>query len=401
MSEPLVICQHVSKTFSVPTTPHHSLRGRILHPFDRTTHRQFDALDDVSFEVPRGEFFGIVGRNGSGKSTLLKVLAGIYPPDTGSVRLNGTLAPFIELGVGFNFELSGRDNVFINGALLGLTKREIEGRYDAIVDFAELDGFMDMKLSNFSSGMQVRLAFAVAIQASADVLLVDEVLAVGDERFQRKCFDVFQERKDRGETVVFVSHDMGAVGEFCDRAVLLEHGQVRMIGPARDVGHRYRMLNLGQDDDDQVGKEFDSGWIQDVWIEDTRGEPAATVQQREPLVLRVRIAVREALESPSCGLIITNSRGSDVFVMATGYANVETPPATAGSVLELRATVQNHLAQGSYWVTATLSDGDHGLPIDIRHHVAMFDVQAQTNTGAMVDLPYSLELTQATRAHPT
>src|SRR6185312_8467854 len=182
------------------------------------------ALKDISFEVKKGEFFGIVGRNGSGKSTMLKILAGIYQPTKGGVQKSGKLVPFIELGVGFNPELSGRENVFLNGALLGFSRKEIAAMYDEIVAFAELEKFMDQKLKNYSSGMQVRLAFSIAIRAKSDILLIDEVLAVGDASFQQKCFDYFYKLKQDKRTVVFVSHDMGAVERFCDRAVLIDNG---------------------------------------------------------------------------------------------------------------------------------------------------------------------------------
>lgn len=201
-------------------------------------------LKGVDFEVKKGDFFGIVGRNGSGKSTLLKLLAGIYTPDKGSVQLNGSLTPFIELGVGFNFELTGRENVFLNGALLGFSKDEMLAMYDDIVAFAELSSFMDQKLKNYSSGMQVRLAFSIAIKAESDILLLDEVLAVGDEDFQRKCNDYFQQVKNKGKTIVLVTHDMNAVRRYCNRAVLIEKGIVKTIGSPEEVASQYSLDNL-------------------------------------------------------------------------------------------------------------------------------------------------------------
>jgi len=208
----------------------------------------FVALDNISFSVKKGEFFGIVGRNGSGKSTLLKILAGVYSPSKGSVTINGNLTPFIELGVGFNPELSGRNNVFLNGALLGFTRKQILEMYDEIVEFAELENFMEEKLKNYSSGMQVRLAFSVAIRAKSDILLIDEVLAVGDAAFQRKCFDVFKKIKKEGKTVVFVTHDMGAVQEFCDRAIMIDSGKLVTIGKPREVALKYEVANSGSQD---------------------------------------------------------------------------------------------------------------------------------------------------------
>ena len=191
MNEVAIAVKDVHKSFRLPHEQHSGVKQFIINAFRRKSIRGYEnqhVLKEVSFEVAKGEFLGIVGRNGSGKSTLLKLLAGIYTPESGSVTINGTLVPFIELGVGFNPELTGRENVFLNGALLGFSRAQMEAMYDEIVDFAELHRFMDQKLKNYSSGMQVRLAFSIAIRANADILLLDEVLAVGDEAFQRKCY---------------------------------------------------------------------------------------------------------------------------------------------------------------------------------------------------------------------
>jgi len=211
------------------------------------------ALKDISFDIKKGEFFGIVGRNGSGKSTLLKILAGIYQPTSGKVKTNGKLVPFIELGVGFNPELSGRENVYLNGALLGFTRKEIDAVYNDIVEFAELERFMDQKLKNYSSGMQVRLAFSVATRARADILLVDEVLAVGDADFQKKCYEYFKGLKKTGTTVIFVTHDMSAVKEYCDRAVLIENGKIIHQGKPSVVSDEY--LKLFMPNTSEMNKE--------------------------------------------------------------------------------------------------------------------------------------------------
>jgi ABC-type polysaccharide/polyol phosphate transport system ATPase subunit len=241
MSEPLAIdVRHVSKTFSLPHQRRTTLKEVFLHPLTRTSYERQQALDDVSFSVGEGEFFGIVGNNGSGKSTLLKVLAGIYRHDRGTVEVNGILSPFIELGVGFNQELSGRDNVRINATLLGLGKKEIERRFDDILEFSGLERFIDQKLKNYSSGMQVRLAYSIAIQVDFDILLLDEVLAVGDQSFQEKCFATFDRFRADGKTIVLVSHDLDAVERFCDRAVLLNQGRIQAEGAPAHVLAAYR-----------------------------------------------------------------------------------------------------------------------------------------------------------------
>jgi ABC-2 type transport system ATP-binding protein len=236
----------LSKDFRLPHERRDSLKERVLS-FKKISFDKFHALRDINVEIKRGEFFGIVGRNGSGKSTLLKIIGGIYQPTKGSVRINGTLTPFIELGIGFNPELTGRENVYLNGAILGLTRKQVQAKYQEIVDFAELHKFMDQKLKNYSSGMQVRLAFSIAIQAHNDILLIDEVLAVGDTNFQRKCYNVFKEIKKSGRTVVFVTHDMSAVQEFCDRAMMVEDSRIVTIGKPREVALRYEVANASNE----------------------------------------------------------------------------------------------------------------------------------------------------------
>ena len=229
----------VSKSFMLPHQQRTTLKEHFLHPFDRTTYERQEALSDVSFSVEEGEFFGIIGPNGSGKSTLLKIIAGIYRPDSGWVAVRGRLSPFIELGVGFNPELSARDNVRINATLLGLSGSRLRQRFDDILAFAELEQHVDKKLKNFSSGMLVRLSFSIAIQVEFDVLLLDEVLAVGDQAFQEKCFATFDRFREERKTVVFVSHDLGTVAERCDRALLLRNGAPVALGPAPEVVAAY------------------------------------------------------------------------------------------------------------------------------------------------------------------
>jgi ABC-type polysaccharide/polyol phosphate transport system ATPase subunit len=230
----------VTKSFSLPHQQRNTLKEHFLHPFAKTTYEHQAALSDISFEVLHGEFFGIIGPNGSGKSTLLKILAGVYRQNSGEVHIHGLLSPFIELGVGFNPELSARDNIRINGSLLGLSARQLAERYDEIVSFSELERFMDQKLKNFSSGMLVRLAYSIAIQVDFDILLLDEVLAVGDQSFQEKCFDTFHRFRAEKKTIVLVTHDLDVLEQYADRVLLLQSGRVTKIGSAADVVARYR-----------------------------------------------------------------------------------------------------------------------------------------------------------------
>jgi len=240
VTPPAVEVVGVSKTFRLPHEERTTFKEHFLHPFDRVTYETQSALDNVSFSIQRGEFFGIVGPNGSGKSTLLKILAGIYRADSGSVRIDGLLSPFIELGVGFNPELNARDNVRVNGTLLGLSRRELDARFDEIIGFSELERFVDQKLKNYSSGMLLRLAYSIAIQVEFDVLLLDEVLAVGDASFQEKCFRTFERFREEGKTILLVTHGLGVLEEFADRALQLESGRIRSIGRPAEVIATYR-----------------------------------------------------------------------------------------------------------------------------------------------------------------
>lgn len=243
-SKPIVSVHNLHKIFRLPKEQHSGIKQKVINSIKGIRgYEEQHVLKGISFAVNEGDFFGIVGRNGSGKSTLLKLLAQIYSPNKGTVKVAGSLVPFIELGVGFNPELTGRENVFLNGALLGYSHEEMEKRYDGIVQFAELGRFMDQKLKNYSSGMQVRLAFSIAIQAEGDILLLDEVLAVGDEAFQRKCFNYFNELKRRKKTVILVTHDMGAVERFCNRAVFIENGEIKLMGAPHKVAAAYSKSN--------------------------------------------------------------------------------------------------------------------------------------------------------------
>ncbi|MEF2737910.1 MAG: ABC transporter ATP-binding protein [Bifidobacterium choerinum] len=247
MEQPVVLdVNHVEKWFKLPTEQASGLKQAFINWTKGIKgYKRQQVLKDVTFQVHRGEFFGIVGRNGGGKSTLLKIISQIYYPNSGSVHVEGKLVPFIELGVGFNPELTGRENVYLNGALLGFTPEEVDAMYDDIVEFAELEDFMDQKLKNYSSGMQVRLAFSVAIKAQGDILVLDEVLAVGDEAFQRKCDDYFTKvRQDPTKTVILVTHDMSAVKRYCTRAMFIQDGEVAVIGDKESVAERYTLDNL-------------------------------------------------------------------------------------------------------------------------------------------------------------
>ena len=259
-NEPALIIKNLEKSFRLPHEQHNGIKQNIINIFKGVKgYETQHVLRDISFEITKGEFFGIVGRNGSGKSTLLKLLANIYAPNKGLIQVNGSLTPFIELGVGFNPELSGRENVFLNGALLGFSHSEMMSMYDDIVEFAELEQFMDQKLKNYSSGMQVRLAFSIAIQAKGDILLLDEVLAVGDAAFQKKCYDYFEKIKNENKTIIIVTHDMGAVRRFCTKAAYIEKGRLVKIGDPIEIANYYDEANISKvNDNKNTPKKLDS-----------------------------------------------------------------------------------------------------------------------------------------------
>jgi ABC-2 type transport system ATP-binding protein len=379
--EPAVSVEQVSKTFRLPHEQHRSLKSLFIHGLrsGRTYERQ-QVLDDISFEIDKGEFFGIVGRNGSGKSTLLKLLAGIYTPDSGAVHVNGRLTPFIELGVGFNLELTGRDNVYLNGALLGFTRKEMGRMYDGIVEFAGLERFMDQKLKNYSSGMQVRLAFSIAIRAESDILLIDEVLAVGDENFQRKCYQYFSEVKKRGTTVVFVSHDMGAVRDFCTRAILIHDGEMVAEGNGGVVASKYSELNLdvveqGDADEQQdLVRRFGNGdaRIEKVWT--GSDEPKHSYTPSEQIQVNIRISVGKDLSNPVVGMILQDDQ--DRVVFATNTTELATPigDLRAGETVTAAFTIDNIYPNGKYHVSCAIANSERSTTfsrVERIHHFVL------------------------------
>ncbi|MDQ3555008.1 MAG: ABC transporter ATP-binding protein, partial [Chloroflexota bacterium] len=305
----------LSKAFRLPHEQVHTLKERALHPMRRQRFERLQALDGVSFDVGRGEFFGIVGRNGSGKSTLMKCLAGIYQADEGDMWLRGRMAPFIELGVGFNPDLTARDNVLINAVMLGVSPAEARERYDSIIAFAELEDFQDLKLKNYSTGMQVRLAFSVMVHVDADLLLIDEVLAVGDAAFQQKCHDVLNRAKDEGRTILLVTHDMSQVQRFCDRALLLERGKVVALDDSRTIARGYTQLNFPAQDVSstvQAIAQSDGGdggaEILEAWTQDPEGNRTPTLEQGRPCALVMRVRITKLTQEPVFGFSLTDEQ---------------------------------------------------------------------------------------------
>jgi ABC-type polysaccharide/polyol phosphate transport system ATPase subunit len=346
VSGPVVIeARGVDKTFRIPEHRIDSFRERATHPFTRVEYREHRALRGVSFDVRQGEFFAIVGRNGSGKSSLLKILASIYRADAGTVRTAGRVAPFIELGVGFNPEMTARENAVLNGVLMGLTLREARRSLDAVLEFAELEDFVDLKLKNYSSGMLVRFAFAVMVQADADIMLIDEVLAVGDAAFAQKCMDVFREKQRAGKTIVLVTHDMTTVQTLCHRAMLIHDGELRYIGEPEDTAlHYYRANFAGRDAGPAA---FAGEKVVDVNARVVRArlaDDAEELADGEPIVLDVVLEAARELVRPSFIFHVRNADGQAVFELQRGLDG----HVAAGRRVRLAGPVENRLVAGSY-----------------------------------------------------
>ena len=353
---PVVIeARGVQKTFRIPEHKVDTLKERVLHPLAAGPTRELRALRDVSFDVRRGEFFGIVGRNGSGKSTLLKIMSSIYRADGGRIRMAGRLAPFIELGVGFNPELTSRENVVLNGVMMGLGRREAQRRYDAVLDFAELRDFADLKLKNYSSGMMVRLAFAVMVEADADIMLVDEVLAVGDAAFGQKCMDVFRAKRRAGRTLVLVTHDMAAVQDICDRAMLIHDGRVRYDGDPEETALRYYRLNFhGATERNGGGAVPDVNVrVVEAGLTDAAGARVENVEQGQPIRISVVFEARQELEAPVFGFHVVNADGAAVFGFNRELADSTHVP--AGGRVRITGTVENPLLPGRYAISCMIS----------------------------------------------
>lgn len=405
--QPAVAVDHVSKRFRIPLDRSTTLKYRAVHPRSTSRYQELSALDDVSFSVPFGEFIGVIGPNGSGKSTLLKLLARIYFPTRGTVSVTGQVSPFLELGVGFNPELTARENVYLNGAVLGLTRPELSRRMEGIIHFAELERFADQKLKKFSSGMQVRLAFSVAVQADAEVLLMDEVLAVGDARFQAKCFDIFARYKREGRTVVLVTHDLGAVDNYCDRALYLDHGKLIDDGQSSKVTSHYRRrVGEAQEEEASEGQgrrgevdgtmpsedRWGSGEIRitNVTFSNAEGLPHHTFESGSQMTVAIDYRVLEDTlgsgEILDFALGIHRADGLLISVTGThGQHLAPTPPPRGEDGRIVYTVPQLRLLSGSYRVTASVVRKPNESAIDHREQAFEFRVVDETGRPGLLD----------------
>ncbi len=393
-----IVVEGVSKNFVLPHERAQSVKQSFTglfrkHENGAETQR---ALQDISFSVRPGEFFGIVGRNGSGKSTLLKLLAEIYQPTKGEIQVTGKLVPFIELGVGFNPELTGRENVYLNCALLGFAPKEVRSMYKQIVAFAELERFMDQKLKNYSSGMQVRLAFSVAIMAEADILLVDEVLAVGDADFQRKCFEYFRSLKKRKKTVVFVTHDMSAVREYCDRAILIDRSHLVLDGTAEQVAEQYTQL-FSKESEDQPEHDKTTGarWGDGrARVSKVHVSKKQLTKHDKELVITSSVTANQDLEGPILGFSVKDSADNMLFGTNSRIKRQRLGDLKKGQTVEARWTVPNIFADGRHYVNVTVEHSDGISVCDWWVEAESFTARNDEQTAYSIAPPVELTITQ-------
>jgi ABC-2 type transport system ATP-binding protein len=352
----------VYKDFRLPHEVNNNLKQKVLNPFKRVKIEKQHILKDISFDIEKGDFFGIIGRNGSGKSTLLKIIAEIYSPTKGGVKVNGSLTPFIELGVGFNPELTGRENVFLNGAMLGFNKKEMLGMYDEIVEFAELEKFMDQKLKNYSSGMQVRLAFSVAIRAKSDILLLDEVLAVGDYEFQQKCLRYFEILKKAKKTVILVSHSTETVLQFCNRAAYIEDGKLVKCGKTSETMKLYSEKNTqraeqrASDDNKSETSGLGIAKLKGLKIKNAEGKEVKVFRPQEEIHISFIYNSQEDLGDIVAGIVISKISGETVFATNTLDGKFPIKNIKKGKDFEVTFKLKNIYNDGEFYISGAIAD---------------------------------------------
>src|SRR5579862_499433 len=386
--------ENVSKNFVLPQEKVTTVKGLFTSFYKnrRKPKQTLHALKDISFQIEKGEFFGIVGRNGSGKSTLLKILAGIYQSTEGKINTYGKLVPFIELGVGFNSELTGRENVYLNGAMLGFSKKQINEMYDDIVDFAELRPFMDQKLKNYSSGMQVRLAFSMATRAEADILLVDEVLAVGDADFQRKCFNYFKLLKKQKKTVVFVSHDMNAVREYCDRAILIEKSEIIKEGNVAQVASSYTKMFIESEGSVEAKISRKRWGNNDFSYTDVRVIPKTATMQTEFIEIKARAIAKKDITAPVYGFTIKNGAGTEMLGSNTKLLHQQVIPPKKGQKLTITWQVPNVLNKADYTIDVTAINEHDLSEYDWWEDAGSFAVSRDEHTAYVIEPPLQVSV---------
>jgi ABC-2 type transport system ATP-binding protein len=380
--------EEVSKSFKLPHEKNSTLKGALIN-FAKHGYEIQKVFTDLSLTVSKGEFLGILGRNGSGKSTLLKTLSGIYTPDSGRILINGKLTPFIELGVGFNPELSGRDNVYLNGALLGFSRKEIDVIYKDIVEFAELERFMDQKLKNYSSGMQVRLAFSIAIRANTDILVLDEVLAVGDEAFQRKCYDYFNELKSKGKTVILVTHDMNAVQSFCTRAIVLSEGKIIYDGDTTSATSVYRSLNLKSSERsiEKKNKKRNAGHsksVIDITTLSSDSEEKTLFKAKESIIIACDIQLSDTTSDYNLYLKFNNPGGVTISAINIDLGKDVIEKLGKKKKYQIKWKLPGIYNDGSFLISAFLTDAKTGSVYAKQEEAYEFGIQGWNTPNILI-----------------
>lgn len=396
-----IIVQNLTKKFTLWHQKENSLKSTFINLVRsrELTRESFSPLDDVSFTVKKGETLGVIGHNGSGKTTLLRLLAGITQPTSGSVRVDGRVSTLFELGTGFHSELSGRENIFLNGTILGLSRKEIQAKYDTIVAFSELEKFIDSPIKHYSSGMQMRLAFAVAISVNPEVLLVDEVLAVGDSAFQAKSYSAFQDFKRRGTTIVFVTHDLGAVNANCDRAILLNKGKIVAEGNPAKVVETYRqnvdeaMYNAGTVDvEAEEGRHGDKqATVEAIWTENKKGKKTTIIETGNEIVVKVTYQFHYNAVNPIFGLIVDTRDGRPVVLDNTLWRGLKTGHYPKDQKTTVTFRIPNVFERGYYRLTPTVAK-TAALLHDHRTAMTEFFAQQSYLTGGIINANPSIEL---------
>lgn len=390
MSDNAIVVDDVSKYFRYSSSRSETIK-EIFTLFGRKKNKNIGAqvaLKNINFEIKKGEFIGIVGRNGSGKSTLLKILAGIYQPSKGSVTVSGKLVPFIELGVGFNPELTGKENVYLNGALLGFSNKEVNSFYKQVVEFAELGNYMDKKLKNYSTGMQVRLAFSMAVRSKADILVIDEVLAVGDADFQRKCFQYFRGLKGSETTVVFVSHDMEAIREYCDRSIVINDSEIIFNGSPEEAAEKYIQLfnsSFWRSEKVSSGQRWGDGSAKFDNVEVSKNLSSM-------VNINSSISFKEDMDSPIVGFIIKNSSGEVICGTNSKILRKKMGSFKAGDKIKIEWVLPNIFGSDDFAVDVAITHQDTVTQADWWHNATRFTNNNSQSTPHKVSPPTKLSI---------
>ncbi len=407
--------EHVKKKYLLYHERHDSLKDLILSGGRRAKYEVLWALDDVSYEFKRGHTYGLIGENGCGKSTLLKAIANILRPESGTVTVDGRISALLELGAGFHPDLSGRENIFLNGAILRLSRAEIEARFDDIVAFSELEEFIDMPVKSYSSGMYMRLAFAIAVNVDPDILLIDEVLAVGDVAFQRRCFRRIKEYQAAGKTIIFVSHDANAVKDLCDEALLLDHGKIVASGLPMNIVSAYfellskkeaaRRVKSGEETDvagddlsaaTQKRYGFGAATIKEYAFLNAAGEPVKSIKSGDRVRVRVKVEFNDTVPNPVVGMALHSSTGLDIYGVNNAYTGQPIAPKNSGDWLEAEFVWDAWLREGNYSISLGIVDLTDGTatPADRWVDAISFDVAAGQEIIGLFDLRADITVTE-------